>query len=128
MERILALLGWLLQWIPWLPKPRFQTRYAERYPNTKELTECDLVVVRSGEHLKWACFLCPCGCGQKISLSLVREQRPLWTVRSDWRGRPTVSPSVGQTAGCYSHFWIRDGRVDWCPGTGRPYHGTGLVR
>lgn len=120
MIRIIAFILGLFRWVPWLPKPLL-IRYSEGYPNTSELADKDFVIVRSGGFTKWACFLCPCGCGERISLSLMREQRPSWRFTSDWLGRPSVSPSVWQTAGCYSHFWIRRGIVDWCPGTGTPY-------
>lgn len=127
------LIAYVLSWIAWLltalglaAKPRFRARWSESTPNTKQLSEDDFVIVQSGEHLKWACFRCPCGCGEKISLSLANNRRPSWRVATDWTARPTVHPSVWQTAGCYSHFWIRKGEIEWCPGTGKPYRGEGL--
>jgi hypothetical protein len=114
---------WLLAALGFVVKPRFLARTSETNPAKTELSESDFVVVRSGDFLKWACFRCPCGCGEKISLSLAANRRPSWRVSTDWFGRPTVAPSVWQRAGCYSHFWIRNGRVDWCPGTGEPYGG-----
>jgi hypothetical protein len=35
-------------------------------------------------------------------------------ILKDARGRPTLRPSVWLRTGCRSHFWIRDGRVEWC--------------
>ncbi|MGB4950377.1 MAG: DUF6527 family protein [Rhizobiaceae bacterium] len=63
---------------------------------------------------KWACFRCPCGCGETIKLSLSKNRRPRWTAISDWLKRPAISPSVRQTNECRCHFWIRQGRIDWC--------------
>jgi hypothetical protein len=121
-----AWITWLLATLGFIAKPRFLARFSETTPAKDQLAETDLVIVRSGDFLKWICFRCPCGCGEKISLSLATNRRPQWRVSVDRFGMPTVSPSVWQTAGCYSHFWIRDGRVDWCPGSGSPYSGTGL--
>jgi uncharacterized protein DUF6527 len=115
-QRLLAPLAWL----GWIQKPRFIARFAETHPSTQELVESDFVIVRSGGVTKWACFRCPCGCGEKIALSLVTQRRPSWRVFTDWLKRPTVEPSVWQRAGCYSHFWIRKGAVQWCPGSGQP--------
>jgi Family of unknown function (DUF6527) len=112
---------WLILFLIWLglvERPRFLTRYATAHPKVSELAESDFVIVRAGNLTKWACFLCPCGCGKKIALSLVKERRPLWQVAVDWLWRPTVSPSVWQRAGCYSHFWIKKGAVEWCAGSG----------
>jgi Family of unknown function (DUF6527) len=108
---ILALLG-LIQ------RPRFIARYANSHPTISQLSEEDFVVVRSGQFLKWAVFKCPCGCGDKIALSLGANRRPSWRVSLDWLKRPTVHPSMWQKDRCYAHFWIRNGAVEWCDGTG----------
>lgn len=59
-------------------------------------------------------FRCPCGCGRKIELLLIKEARPRWDLTIDARRRPTLKPSVWLDTGCGSHFWIRNGRVQWC--------------
>lgn len=129
MEAFIAIvkewLIWLLSALGLITKPRFVARYAERNPAQDAIAESDLVIVQSGGYRKWACFRCPCGCGDKISLSLAANRRPSWRVSADWLGRPTIEPSVWQRAGCYSHFWVRRGQVEWCPGTGQPYNGGG---
>lgn len=117
------LLRWLLQFLAWLglvERPRFLARYSDIHPNVGDLSKVDLVIVGSPKQLKWACFRCPCGCGQKIALSLAPGRRPCWAVSVDRLRRPTLHPSVRQTANCLSHFWIRKGEVAWCPDTGRP--------
>ncbi|WJY23323.1 DUF6527 family protein [Fontisubflavum oceani] len=47
-------------------------------------------------------------------MSLSKNRRPRWTAMSDWLRRPTISPSVRQTNECRCHFWIHQGRIDWC--------------
>jgi len=36
-------------------------------------------------------------------------------MKSSWLHRPTINPSVWQTGSCKAHFFIRAGRVAWCP-------------
>jgi hypothetical protein len=112
--------SFMLAWTGLIKRPRFLVHHSTRNPPPAELGERDFVVVRSGRHLKWACFRCPCGCGEKISLGLVKDRRPSWSVSIDWLGRPSVRPSVWQWAGCYSHFWIKAGELDWAGDTGHP--------
>jgi hypothetical protein len=104
----------LLTWLGLIKKPAFVTRYAESHPSVEELAPSDLVVVRSGAFTKWACLRCPCGCGDKIALSLDADRRPSWRVSVDWLRRPSLSPSVWRHGGCHSHFWIKSGAVEWC--------------
>lgn len=79
-----------------------------------------LLVVRDGEVDKWACLACPGGCGKAINLSLNPSRRPRWSVENDFWQQPTVHPSVHQINDCGCHFWIKNGRIEWCKG-GRPY-------
>jgi hypothetical protein len=85
-----------------------------QHPDYGTLRLGKMVIVRDGKIDKWACFRCPCGCEEKIQLSLSTARRPRWMVETDWFGRPSLKPSVRQTAGCKAHFWVRSGRVEWC--------------
>lgn len=84
------------------------------HPDHAMLQRGKLVVVRDGEIDKWVCFQCPCGCGEKIQLPLSKARRPRWMAETDWFSRPSLEPSVRQTAGCRAHFWVRKGKVEWC--------------
>lgn len=97
-------------------------------PASHELGQGQAVVVGPAEAPKWLTFHCPCGCGVPFLLSLSRTRRPRWTVVADRRGRPTVSPSVRRLDGCRSHFWIREGRIDWCVDTGLAWEPLELGR
>lgn len=74
-----------------------------------------LYIVISGSYKKWVQFLCPCDCGQPLLLNLSTTRRPCWNVKTNWRGRPTVTPSVWREDGCKSHFFVTAGRVQWVP-------------
>jgi Family of unknown function (DUF6527) len=71
-----------------------------------------LYVVGTRKIQKWATFLCPCGCRDRIELYLGPHRRPRWTIAFSRHGA-TLKPSVWQTRGCGAHFFVRDGRVDF---------------
>ena len=93
----------------WFPN----IRVVEKTPPNSAITERDFVeVVYKGKPM-WALFKCPCNCGSVISLSLQALHTPHWELRrSPWQ-RPTLYPSVFRTTGCRSHFWVRDGNIEW---------------
>lgn len=63
----------------------------------------------------WCAMLrCPCGCRETLHLDLLPDARPRWNVRVRPDGRASLTPSVHRTRGCRSHFFLKDGRVDWC--------------
>jgi hypothetical protein len=66
------------------------------------------------EGCEWAAaLLCPCGCGETIQLNLLREVRPCWSI-FDGQGRVSLEPSVWRSRGCRSHFFLRNGEIEWC--------------
>jgi hypothetical protein len=64
-------------------------------------------------HEKWLYFQCPCGCGEMVCLNLMLSQAPKWRIELNRLGQYSVFPSVDSQT-CGSHYWIRNGRVDWC--------------
>lgn len=74
----------------------------------------DLMVAREGTDLWSAGLICPCGCGRRLEVMLLREAKPRWDLKVDSRGRPSLHPSIWVADGCRSHFWLRDGVVHWC--------------
>lgn len=65
-----------------------------------------------------AAFLCPCGCGEVIQLSLMPDDRPRWTLTLHDDKTVTLYPSVWRVRGCKSHFFVRQSMVEWCGGQG----------
>lgn len=54
--------------------------------------------------------LCACGCSEKVVLPLHPQQ---WRLTYDGKSI-SMSPSVGNIGvPCQSHYWIRNGRIDW---------------
>ncbi len=71
------------------------------------------IVGESGQYW-YICLLCPCGCGEVIQISTLSNDKPRWNFRKGGFYRITVAPSIWRTSGCKSHFFIRNGIVDWC--------------
>ena len=113
----------LLHLLPWT---EVSAAVQPCHPAADDLRQDRLVIVR-GETDKWALMRCPCGCGERLALSLAMERRPRWHVEVDRLGRPTVVPSVRMQDGCRAHFHLRNGRVEWCRDSGAfPYRTYGV--
>lgn len=57
---------------------------------------------------------CPCGCGHRLEMMLLKEVKPRWDISVDLKGHVSLHPSVWLREGCKSHFWVRGGKVIWC--------------
>jgi beta-xylosidase len=86
----------------------------QKTPPNSEINDKEFYLVKFKRKNVWALFKCPCGCGHVISLSVQKSNYKNWTVKKSKNNRPSLQPSVWQTTGCRSHFWINDGRVYWC--------------
>jgi len=101
--------------LPKRPKIHFDSiSVVDKTPNDESIVDKGFIVVMHRNKPLWALFRCPCGCGYVISLSLQSVHKPHWKVSKSSTNRPILYPSVRQNKGCYSHFWIEDGRVHWC--------------
>jgi hypothetical protein len=67
-----------------------------------------------GQNLWAAAMICPCGCGQRIELNLLKAARPCWRAQLHQDGSISLAPSVQRQKGCRSHFVLSEGRIDWC--------------
>lgn len=92
--------------------------FMQMIPENKLLKDKDFIEVIYKEKPYWAIFKCPCGCSNIISLPLQKSHNPHWSVSPSKTGRPSVYPSVWQNKGCLSHFWIEEGKINWCKNTG----------
>ncbi|EBB0508987.1 DUF6527 family protein [Serratia proteamaculans] len=89
------------------------------FPDKKQIAGNELIYVTDGGIDKWACLKCPGGCGSTIPLSLSKKRRPSWSIKVDILQRPTITPSVHQQTECGCHFWITNGKIQWCK-NGKP--------
>jgi hypothetical protein len=80
----------------------------------REAAPWKLVLARDGDQ-DWAVGLrCPCGCGQRLEMMLLKEVKPCWDLSVDRHGHVSLHPSVWLREGCKSHFWLRSGKIVWC--------------
>jgi hypothetical protein len=80
----------------------------------KKLPLWNLVVAREDDE-DWSVGLrCPCGCGQRLEMLLLKDVKPRWDISVDRAGYVSLQPSVWVREGCKSHFWVRAGKVVWC--------------
>jgi len=67
-------------------------------------------VIYISERYKTAIHKCCCGCGEEVVTPLIPTD---WSVRINDH-KVTLHPSIGNWSfACRSHYWIRDGRVEW---------------
>lgn len=94
--------------------PRRSLKILEGDTLPDKLPRRDLVLMRDDDD-DWSVGLrCPCGCGQRLELMVLKDVRPRWDVIFDKQRCPTLHPSVWLRTGCRSHFWVRQGKIVWC--------------
>lgn len=79
-----------------------------------ELEPTTLYLLGEGGQVWQAVMVCPCGCGETLHMSTLADDWPRWKVQRHEEGTASLSPSVWRKVGCRSHFWLRQGRIDWC--------------
>jgi len=103
--------AWLRQ-RPWASRRAlYRVVRVEAEPNRLQ-PNC-VYVVGEGDHVWQASLLCPCGCGETISLDLLQDSSPCWKL-SEVENLTTLRPSIRRVVGCRSHFFLRRGRIEWC--------------
>lgn len=103
---------WRNLWERWSPRRKLIIVEGDSLPD--KLPRRDLVLARE-EGENWCVGMhCPCGCRHVIELLVIPEAKPRWDIHVDPKGHPSLSPSVWLIKGCRSHFWLRNGRVEWC--------------
>ena len=104
-----------------LPPVKFNyITITERPPINANVKKDELYLVEKDRNHKWALLQCPCGCGHVITLSLQLAHNPHWKLTQNTFKYPTLYPSIWQDTSCFSHFWLKDGRVYWCHDSGTP--------
>ena len=109
----------VLPGLPYEPDIHFKTlSIVEKTPGNEFVNSKELLKVIHNGQSYWVLFRCPCSCGDVVALSLQAVHNPKWSVLKSSQDRPTITPSIWRTEGCFSHFWIFDGRIYWCDNSG----------
>lgn len=99
-------------------KPEFDLVTILEHPLEEDVEPGHIYVVQFNSIKKWAYLRCPCPKKEVIRLCLQKNQNPNWSIDTTSDNYPSINPSIWQTTGCLSHFWVVKGRVVWCEGTG----------
>jgi hypothetical protein len=108
------LCAWICSWFSRRPRP-LQTVYLEELPEKSDPKA--VYVLGEGQNRWFVSFLCPCGCGAMLQMSLLSEDKPHWRlIVHPEDGTISIHPSVWRHTGCHSHFFLRRGLIEWCGG------------
>lgn len=110
---------WLANFFAWLSSffaswfdPPYRTLVVNDLLPTS-LKKRILYVVEEDGFQEQAAMICPCGCGKILHMNLLSDERPCWKVTVHTDGSATLHPSVWRKKDCGSHFWFRNGKVQW---------------
>lgn len=88
-----------MKFVPEIPNDlRKMTVYVEHNSKTKENY--------------YAYLRCPCGCKDVLTLNLMDDVSPVWTIiekNPDF----SIKPSIWRKGSCKSHFWIKSNKIIW---------------
>lgn len=101
---------WLKSWFVRKAKP-LRTVYLEELPEAPDPKA--VYVLGEGANRWFVSFLCPCGCGTMLQMTLLPEDKPHWRLTEHDDATISISPSVWRHAGCHSHFFLRRGMIVW---------------
>ena len=103
--------------LKWLLRPRGKKKIY-RYEIVEELPgkiKQGIVYIFNNNEYHWQiAMLCPCRCKTVLYLNLVDDIHPYWKYRVDRHDRISISPSLYRKTGCRSHFFLRNGKIEWC--------------
>jgi len=77
-----------------------------------------LYIVVDDGYVEQAAMICPCGCKKNLHMNMLPDERPCWHLKKNIDGSHSLHPSIWRQKGCFSHFWFRNNRVQWCRGGG----------
>ncbi|MGW8185575.1 MAG: DUF6527 family protein [Candidatus Moraniibacteriota bacterium] len=77
-----------------------------------ELKNRNIIIIGDKDNPKWIHLICPCGCGNKISLNLMKSYYPRWKARFNKDNTLSIFPSI-DNASCGAHFWVDHSKVFW---------------
>jgi hypothetical protein len=104
------IIGWFCKFFK--KKRKYSYEYVEDVP---EIFSPDTLYILQNEGYSWKVVMqCPCGCEENIHLNLMEGQTPNWRIEINGKDNISLMPSVWRTVGCVSHFFVRNGAIEWC--------------
>ena len=102
----------------WRPKLREKPHYKNiltvgSMDDVPQAISRDIYLVCRGGTYRWIVLQCPCLCGRRIEVNLMRSRYPYWRLRRHGDSI-SLSPSLWMSEEtCGSHFWLKRNRVVW---------------
>ncbi|WP_394698693.1 DUF6527 family protein [uncultured Sphaerochaeta sp.] len=93
---------------------KYKIKFLPKTPSLRIIKKNLVYIIKNNDKYYWAILRCPCGCKNVISLSLSDSKDLYWTLSVTDYGYPTLTPSIKQIKGCYSHFYLKNGDIVWC--------------
>jgi hypothetical protein len=79
-----------------------------------EILKAKTLYILTEDKTPWvAAMICPSGCGERLEMNLLPDERPCWQYSINKKGLPSLYPSVDREVGCRAHFWLTKGRIIW---------------
>ena len=64
-------------------KADFEFQFVEDLPDHDSIPSGIIMIVCGKDWAKWILFKCPCGCGEVLTLCLMKNFRPRWKLKID---------------------------------------------
>ncbi len=112
MNLIITFWNKLKNWLGIGKEPSYQVKTRDDIPDS--VKNNTLYLIGEEPHIWCGVMICPCGCGEKIHLSLLPTGSPKWNYHKHQDGTFSIQPSIWRTKGCCSHFFLKQNRIIWC--------------
>jgi hypothetical protein len=113
---MIFLLNWFrAAWLRLRRRSKYSgVRHVRSMSDLPEQLGSSIYLVGPDSSPKWAVMSCPCRCGSRIDVNLMRTQQPHWEVTLEF-GTITLLPSLWRRSRdtCGSHFFIVRNKVRW---------------
>lgn len=103
------LVNWLLRLLR--REKLFKYRFVDDVPD--HLRSGTVYLIGNDGYFWQMLMICPCGCKKALYMNLIEDYDPYW--KYEIRGKTiSISPSINRMVGCRSHFFLKNGKIEWC--------------
>lgn len=89
----------------------YKYEFADDIPD--KISSCTVYLIGNQGYYWQAVMICPCGCRKLLHMNLMDDYDPYWKYKLKGNVISLV-PSVNRLVGCKSHFFVTNGKIEWC--------------
>ncbi len=89
----------------------YKAKFVDEMPKT--FVPHTVYVLGNTKNQYLATILCPCGCKESLNMNLTPTAKPRWKLKFSNDKTVSFHPSLWKKSGCKSHFFLRDGKINW---------------